>query len=128
MDRHPILSILLSLAIVGFFAVALYQPARKGPGSSARDRPERVSQASAEAKPIRLIGEKRPAASRGGAREPAEFTVVEAGETLEDLAERVYGRADAAPAIVRANRDVLPRGGTALEAGALLRTPPLDAR
>lgn len=109
MDRHPVLSIVLSVLIVAFFAVALYQPASKGRGLSARDRPAGIGSV------------KSPAGALG----PSEFTVVQKGETLEALATRVYGRKDAVGAIIRANRDVLPSGRVALETGELLRTPPL---
>ncbi len=113
MDRRPLLSIPLSIAIVGFFALALYQPARKPPPAGAET-------AARAAPPATRAGLERP-------RGAVDFTVVRVGETLEDVAERVYGQRAAAPAIVRANRDVLARGVAALEAGALLRTPPLGS-
>jgi hypothetical protein len=51
------------------------------------------------------------------------FTRVEAGETLADFAERVYGSAGKADDVWRANRDQLPSVASLPEAGMLLRTP-----
>jgi hypothetical protein len=58
------------------------------------------------------------------AREPeSDFTAVEASETIQDVAVRVYGSADRADALWRANRDSLPSRDTPLSAGIVLRTP-----
>jgi nucleoid-associated protein YgaU len=54
---------------------------------------------------------------------PAAFTVVEKGETLEDVSIRVYGSSDHVLTLWRANRDLLPRQDSVLAAGSLLRTP-----
>jgi hypothetical protein len=51
------------------------------------------------------------------------FTTVKEGESLDDVALRVYGSADQAEALWRANRDLLPRRDSSLRAGAALRTP-----
>lgn len=51
------------------------------------------------------------------------FARVEAGETLPDLARRVYGSPAMAEALWRANRDQLPAAESRLEVGMLLRTP-----
>ena len=59
-----------------------------------------------------------------GARQPrSAFTVVEANETITDVALRVYGTADEVDALWRANRDALPRQDSRLSPGTLLRTP-----
>jgi nucleoid-associated protein YgaU len=51
------------------------------------------------------------------------FIVVQSGETLKDVAVRVYGSADRLDVLWRANRDVLPRSDSPLSPGAVLRTP-----
>jgi hypothetical protein len=51
------------------------------------------------------------------------FTVVEANETVRDVALRVYGREHEVDLLWQANRDTLPRKDSPLPAGTLLRTP-----
>lgn len=51
------------------------------------------------------------------------FTVVQKGETLKDVAVRVYGSSDRLAPLWRANRDLLPKSDSPLSAGAVLRTP-----
>jgi hypothetical protein len=51
------------------------------------------------------------------------FTVVEANETITDVAVRVYGTAQETDLLWRANRDTMPRQDSALSPGTLLRTP-----
>jgi hypothetical protein len=51
------------------------------------------------------------------------FTAVRQGESLRDVAIRVYGSVDELDSLWRANRDVLPRKDSALTAGSVLRTP-----
>jgi hypothetical protein len=51
------------------------------------------------------------------------FTVVEPGETLADVAERVYGSNRSAESHWKANRDQLATLESPLPKGALLRTP-----
>jgi hypothetical protein len=51
------------------------------------------------------------------------FTVVQAAETIEEVALRVYGTTAEADSLWRANRDALPRRDSPLVAGMLLRTP-----
>jgi hypothetical protein len=51
------------------------------------------------------------------------FAAVRQGETLRDVAIRVYGSADDLDSLWRANRDVLPRKDSPLAAGSVLRTP-----
>jgi hypothetical protein len=45
------------------------------------------------------------------------------GETLSEVAERVYGSPDAAEALWMANRDRIDRPDARLAAGTILRTP-----
>jgi outer membrane biosynthesis protein TonB len=59
----------------------------------------------------------QPARSVGG------FTLVEPGESLADVAARVYGSGDAAETLWKANRDQLSRPDAPLARGSLLRTP-----
>lgn len=57
-------------------------------------------------------------------REPrGAFTQARAGESLTDVANRVYGSADAAQTLWMANRDILDRADATLRPGTLLRTP-----
>jgi nucleoid-associated protein YgaU len=53
----------------------------------------------------------------------AAFTEVQKGETLRDVAKRVYGSTDALDSLWRANRDVLPHIDSPLSSGSVLRTP-----
>jgi hypothetical protein len=185
MNRQVGPSILLSVAIVCFFAVALYQhdppqtrdgrsrsrsadaiarsgsapsPEPKRSTSTRADAVERVHAVSVrtEREPLpappavppalrpSLAGATRPArpsvhrraaypmgsdqATKGVpievARQPASpFTVVEANETLQDVALRVYGSSSLADSLWRANRDTLPGRDAPLSTGFLLRTP-----
>jgi hypothetical protein len=57
-------------------------------------------------------------------REPASaFIVVQANETIRDVALRVYGSSERAAALWRANRDALPVLDSPLSSGMVLRTP-----
>ena len=51
------------------------------------------------------------------------FATVSAGESLADVAQRVYGSADAVHKLWRANRDQLPDQATPPRTGMILRTP-----
>ena len=64
---------------------------------------------------------KRHAFDPGRPRPP--FTVVGPGETLVEVATRVYGSGDSARAIWKANRDQMERIDSELTPGTLLRTP-----
>jgi nucleoid-associated protein YgaU len=181
MNRQVGPSIVLSVLIVCFFAVALFQRdpphsarARSGLGGTelsphtasvtadvqvirATERPElvqsskvagtlhafeshraaapekaaiaRVQQASArspavsEASSIVTAGLKS-ADHVNPVREPVSaFTVVQANETIRDVAVRVYGSSEHIGALWRANRDALPMLDSPLSSGVVLRTP-----
>ncbi len=51
------------------------------------------------------------------------FTVVERGESIGDVAVRIYGSIDALDVLWRANRDLLPTKDAPLSPGTFLRTP-----
>ena len=51
------------------------------------------------------------------------FTVALPSETIEDVSGRVYGTAEVADSLWRANRDTLPQRNSPLSGGMLLRTP-----
>lgn len=53
----------------------------------------------------------------------APFTVVGSGETMADVARRVYGNADDVESLWRANRDVVSGPGAPLSPGTVLHTP-----
>jgi nucleoid-associated protein YgaU len=60
------------------------------------------------------------------ARQPGSaFTIVDADETLEDVARRIYGSGAVVDSLWRANRDALARSDSQLSAGTVLRTPVL---
>ena len=61
-------------------------------------------------------------------RHPPAFTTVGAGESLSDVAIRVYGSPESAEMLWRANRDVIEQRNSSLRAGMLLRTPSDRAR
>ncbi len=51
------------------------------------------------------------------------FTTVDDRESLDDVAERIYGTSDATERLWKANRDQLPSIESPLRVGMLLRTP-----
>lgn len=85
--------------------------------ASARSRP--YGAASDSSTTVR-VASSRQALDRG--RRSA-FTHVVDGESLADVAVRVYGTSEAASALWRANRDIIDRSDASLRAGTLLRTP-----
>jgi hypothetical protein len=60
---------------------------------------------------------------RSYGRPSSAFTTVGRGETLADVAVRVYGSTDAATILWMANRDQLARADDPVAVGTLLRTP-----
>lgn len=64
-------------------------------------------------------------ARRSNTRRPIDspFASVQPGETITDVARRVYGSEAEAPRLWSANRDVVPALDAILEPGTVLRTP-----
>lgn len=86
--------------------------------SSSQSKPSRPARAVPRAsKPTKP----RPRGSVSTSRTP--FIQAGAGETLDDVALRVFGSSDAARALWMANRDILPDRDSPLSAGMVLRTP-----
>jgi nucleoid-associated protein YgaU len=59
---------------------------------------------------------------------PAPFTIVGSGEALTDVARRIYGTADKAEWLWRANRDLVVEPGATVSPGTVLRTPARPGR
>ncbi len=154
MNRHVGASFTLSFSVVGFFAIALYQPegtptppsrppsaSRPSPDGSLAAAPERpptpvqdpsVRPTSARgttdqaaARPVFAASAKAQPATRRRASLPprSAFTQVGEGETLADVASRIYGSPEASRALWRANRDMIGSPDATLQVGMLLRTP-----
>ena len=158
MARHTGVSLALSVLVVGFFAVLLYQPDRTPPrpipgpgaptaGPSSETRPATRGEASPEPgaiaapaaavahAPIGLGAGPPSTAGVGGAPGPggprrassdrprSPFTEVGPGESLADVAARVYGTTASVPTIWKSNRDILAGQDAPLRAGMVLRTP-----
>jgi hypothetical protein len=148
MDRQPGASITLSFALVGLFAIILYQPehaplphagqdvlVRNAEPPTAPLQPlppltaaEPLAPAPAPAASSALvlpIAEARTPASALPVIPPVQegFTQALEGETLRDVARRIYGSTDEADALWRLNRDLVLRPDARLSAGTLLRTP-----
>lgn len=159
MNRNVTASFGLSVLIVLFFAVVLYQrdPPAEPPNPSATAEPHPSSAADPSTAPPPIVAstvattaeiERLPspappvsvAADRSAVpvartvsrqivapvveREPrGAFTKTRAGESLAQVARRVYGTAGSARALWMANRDVLDRADSPLQPGTLLRTP-----
>lgn len=152
METRAGVSVVLSLCIVAVAAVALYhpEPARTSkvaivPASEAGPGPTepRIVADASEPLPEPTAGVPLPAAEPTAPRpvavpapKPAPtrqvarrrrpdsaFTTIGVGETLADVASRVYGTADAADSLFRANRDLLNAPDDPLQVGGMLRTP-----
>jgi outer membrane biosynthesis protein TonB len=195
MNRHVGASFTLSVLVVGFFAIVLYQPEREStfpqvPGSLASEpvqpsppapvpRPQRTSgvpppetptapgpKPSSESNrsnvahepsapppsPPEIPIEPSPGVSKARPDPPeletkvaiptdppprvraisrtrvvsapwSAFTLVGDGESLDDVALRVYGTTEKSQWLWRANRDLIDRKDASLRAGMLLRTP-----
>lgn len=186
MTRQAFPSILLSVAIVCFFAVALYRHDPEPPtAGKATERPEAKTKSDPVA--VRAIGlrDRRPmepalapvparldsaarilpagsrseprkvvsAVGRGAERIPGvdrslkpreqpameprpstvkagrpALTVARAGETIADVARRVYGREVGTEVLLQANREVVRDPERAIPAGTVLRTPAPPSR
>ncbi len=85
----------------------------------------RANSVQQHAPPVRAAStvSRRPARTETPRQPDSEFTIVEANETIEDVALRIYGSTDPVDSLWRANRDALPQRETPLSAGAVLRTP-----
>lgn len=69
--------------------------------------------------------EPRPSTVKAG--RPA-LTVARAGETIADVARRVYGREVGTEVLLQANREVVRDPERAIPAGTVLRTPAPPSR
>jgi hypothetical protein len=150
MDRQPGATITLSFALVGLFAIILYQPEHPSPALPHDGQDVVVRNAEPPTDPPApmpsltaaepLAAAPAPAAAphvvlpvAASSRPPSQppvilpaqdgFTQAQEGETLSDVARRVYGSADEAEALWRLNRDLVRRRDEVLSAGTLLRTP-----
>jgi nucleoid-associated protein YgaU len=74
-------------------------------------------------KVVRQVAQTTPKARPAPSTVRGPFTVVEEGETLEDVSLRVYGTTDRATSLWRANRDQTSSRDGVLRAGMTLRTP-----
>ena len=135
----------LSVLIVVFFAVVLYQPETPQPPVAAvpptataepvearppeaLPAPKVVVRPAARSDPQRVEVVSRPVSRpsprRNPSREPrGTFTKARDGETLADVARRVYGDDNALKTLWAANRDLLDRVDDPVVAGSILRTP-----
>jgi nucleoid-associated protein YgaU len=86
----------------------------------------RASQAETPSAPAKGRAESTPRSLGKLARAP--FTVVGSGETMADVARRVYGHADDVESLWRANRDVAREPGSPLAPGTVLHTPAMPLR
>ena len=103
---------------------AVVQASSVAPAAFQRKKVERSARAPDESR-AEADGPK-PQDSVAVARQPrAAFTVVNAAETIQDVALRVYGSTVQVDSLWRANRDALPRRDSPLSTGMVLRTPDL---
>jgi nucleoid-associated protein YgaU len=114
------------------------------PGDPLRDGPARSSSLGAPLPAIRIVSDRsgpaRPsrslshhvppatARSSGVKLARAPFTIVGSGETLSDVARRIYGTGDEAEWLWRANRDLVGEPGATVPPGTVLRTPARPGR
>jgi hypothetical protein len=107
-------------------------PAAPAPEGSSPKAPEPASPANSATPETakvasELAAERQKAAPSPLPSTPPEprgaFTTAKDGESLDDIAVRVYGSADQADSLWRANRDQLPHRNSPIKAGAVLRTP-----
>jgi hypothetical protein len=96
--------------------VSVPEPPRVAVLEQAPGPPER--EANAAPPRVRVISRTRAVSAPRSA-----FTVVSDGESLDDVAARVYGTTDRAEWLWLSNRDLIERKDASLRAGMLLRTP-----
>ena len=117
MDKNVGASFGLSVLIVVFFAVILYQPDNPAPTAAAVASVEPLEAHPPELSPTPPVASAARPATSNVARpvsvrsvEPrGPFTTVREGESLADVARRVYGRAGCVEVLWLANRDRLDR-------------------
>ncbi len=144
MIRHSGACVLFSVLILVLAAVVLYRseptPARAEeivpPVEAVPDVPPNPAEVEAEPPPVETPTRKEPESGGMPAEtgpEPVEvrrpeapFTLSEPGETMLDVARRVYGTPEVAPALRQVNRDLIDRDDVPIRPGSALRTPPLD--
>lgn len=119
MRGESFLSLLFSFAIVGLTTV-VFHPRGEATTEEPLPEPPRAEEAVAAASPPAPPTEQRPTSPVPPPR--SSLTRVEPGESLADVARRVYGTDDR-ERLWRANRDLLPSPDSPLPAGGLLRTP-----
>jgi hypothetical protein len=97
-------------------------PASKtpAPAPSAKESAPRIPAANRSDGPPVGMPPSEPVAEAGPQQS---FTTAREGESLRDVAIRVYGSADGLEPLWRANRDALPHKDSPLTAGSVLRTP-----
>jgi nucleoid-associated protein YgaU len=146
MNRHVGASFTLSFSVVGFFAIILYQPedspvstaqppsvARSSPDGSPTSVPDpavrptsaRETADQAAPRPVFTASAKAQVTPRqnGLLRPRSAFTEVAEGESLADVATRIYGAPEAARTLWHANRDMIGSFDAPLQVGMFLRTP-----
>ena len=142
MNEHVGASFGLSVLIVLFFTVALYQPDKvpssKGPAADsktaevakkARTEPQAVAAGPGPSPkiPAQTVSQRvalpSPRLIEASPGPPGAFTAARSGERLEDVARRVYGAKGSTTRLWKANRDRLVREDEPLRTGMLVRTP-----
>jgi hypothetical protein len=117
LDASVVVSIVLSFLLVAVAAVALH-PGAEPPATGSQTVRDPTPGDAPDVAP------KDEAPTPDGRRRPeSEFTVTQEGESLADVAVRIYGSADAVETLRAANRDRLGPAGADLAPGTLLRTP-----
>ena len=143
MNGSTTTSFALSFLLVAVAAVVFYQPDRPPPRVSAvgpnakavpktpspSERPENNA-STPKSPPVAVTVP--PAAPKSQAKRPrrpsSAFATVADGESLADVAARVYGLPEAAAVLFRANRDQIDRVDEKPPVGTVLRTPEADVR
>ena len=137
MRETSTLSVLFSFGLVALVA-ALFHEAEASPRpavntAKAERIPAKVERihavATTRTSRISLAGQSQPRVSRLRERTdtPAsEFTTVLKGESLADIAERVYGSRELDNSLWRSNRDQVDRLDSPLHENAILRTPRIE--
>jgi nucleoid-associated protein YgaU len=134
MIERPVLTFALTLVLFVCATVVLYRNPRlartlEDAADAAAGAPGAGSQrALAERLEAQAAPEERAhgAAAPSGPRAPLRtYTLATKGESVADIAERVYGSRRYATELWRANRDQLASASASLAEGSVLRTPAL---